>query len=61
MMVAEGLERDAAIRTFVASRQPSGRFIDPENVTELILFLCGPAGRDITGAALPIDGGWMAS
>ena len=61
MMTAEGLQLDAAIRRFVASRQPSGRFIDPENIAALILFLCGPAGRDITRAALPIDGGWMAS
>jgi 3-hydroxybutyrate dehydrogenase len=61
MMATENLERDAAITRFAASRQPSGRFIAPENVAELILFLCGPTGRDITGAALPIDGGWMAS
>ena len=60
-MAAEGLERDAAIKQFAATRQPTGRFIDPENVADLILFLCGPAGHDITGAALPIDGGWMAS
>ena len=51
----------AAIKQFVAARQPTGRFIEPENIADLILFLCGPAGRDITGAALPIDGGWMAS
>jgi 3-hydroxybutyrate dehydrogenase len=61
MMAAEHLDRETAIRQFVASRQPTGRFIDPENVAALILFLCGPAGRDITGAALPVDGGWMAS
>ena len=60
MMAAEGLERETAIRQFVATRQPSGRFIDPENVAALILFLCGPAGRDITGSVMPIDGGWMA-
>jgi 3-hydroxybutyrate dehydrogenase len=61
LMAAENLEREAAIKQFAASRQPTGRFIDPENVADLILFLCGPAGRDITGATLPIDGGWMAS
>jgi 3-hydroxybutyrate dehydrogenase len=25
------------------------------------VFLCGPASRDITGAAIPIDGGWSVS
>jgi len=61
LMVAESLEREVAIRQFAAARQPTGRFINPEHIAELILFLCGPAGRDITGAALPIDGGWTAS
>ena len=61
LMAADGLQREAAIKQFVAARQPTGRFIEPANIADLILFLCGPAGRDITGAALPVDGGWMAS
>jgi 3-hydroxybutyrate dehydrogenase len=61
LMAAQGLQREAAIKQFVTARQPTGRFIEPENIADLILFLCGPAARDITGAALPIDGGWMAS
>ena len=53
-------------RRFVAAyaeafRQPAGRFVAAENVAELIVFLCGPAGRDITGSSLPIDAGWLAS
>jgi len=32
-----------------------------EDVAALILFLCGPESRDITGAALPIDSGWSIS
>jgi 3-hydroxybutyrate dehydrogenase len=35
--------------------------IAPENVAALIVFLCGPESADITGAVLPIDGGWSAS
>ena len=57
----EGLSRDDAVRSFMASRQPSGRFVAMEGVASLAAFLCGPAGRDITGAAIPIDGGWSAS
>jgi 3-hydroxybutyrate dehydrogenase len=46
---------------FLAGKQPTGRFVDPEVVGAMVAFLCGPAGRDITGAALPIDGGWSAT
>ncbi len=57
----EGLSRDDAVRSFMASRQPSGRFVAMEGVASLAAVQCGPAGRDITGAAIPIDGGWSAS
>ncbi len=60
-MAGEGMTRDDAVRAFMASRQPSGRFVAMEGVAALAAFLCGPAGRDITGAAIPIDGGWSAS
>ena len=57
----EGLSGDAAVQAFMASRQPSGRFVSMEAAAGLVAFLCGPDGRDITGAAIPIDGGWSAS
>lgn len=56
----EGLSRDDAVRSFMASRQPSGRFVAMDGVASLAAFLCGSAGRDITGTAIPIDGGWSA-
>lgn len=58
---AQGIEEAEAARRYLAERQPSGRFVAMENVGALVAFLCGPAGRDITGAALPIDGGWTAA
>jgi len=60
-MAQNGLSRDEATRAFLASRQPSGRFVSMESAAALVAFLCGPDARDITGAALPIDGGWSAS
>ncbi|MGQ3300305.1 3-hydroxybutyrate dehydrogenase [Reyranella sp.] len=60
-MATEGLERDAAVEKFMAGRQPSGRFVAMEGVAALAAFLCGPGAADITGAALPVDGGWSAS
>jgi 3-hydroxybutyrate dehydrogenase len=58
MAAAQGISREEAERQFLANKQPGGRFITAEDVAALILFLCGPESRDITGAALPIDGGW---
>ncbi len=60
-MAKSGLSREEAERAFLASRQPSRRFVAPGGVAALVALLCGPAGADITGAAIPIDGGWSAS
>jgi len=55
-----GLSRTEAERRFFAGKQPSGRFIAADHVAALMVFLCGPESADITGAVLPIDGGWSA-
>jgi len=60
MMQAEGLGREAAERKFLQVRQPTGRFIASEGVADLVVFLCGPGARDITGSTMPIDAGWTA-
>jgi 3-hydroxybutyrate dehydrogenase len=60
-MAKSGLSREEAERAFLASRQPSRRFVAPGGVAAMVALLCGPAGADITGAAIPIDGGWSAS
>jgi len=59
-MSAEGLSRADADKRFLGGKQPTGRFIGADNVAQLIAFLCRPEGADITGAVLPIDGGWSA-
>ncbi|MBL27513.1 MAG: beta-D-hydroxybutyrate dehydrogenase [Rhodospirillaceae bacterium] len=61
MAQAKGLSHEDAVRDYLSERQPSRRFIDPDHVAGLIVFLCSPAGADITGAALPVDGGWLAA
>ncbi|MDF0749577.1 3-hydroxybutyrate dehydrogenase [Marinobacter sp. 71-i] len=45
---------------YLATRNPTGRFVAAEGVGALIAFLCSPQAADITGASLPIDGGWLA-
>ena len=58
LMATESLSRIDAERRYLETRQPGGHFISAEHVAGMMVFLCGPEGRDITGAALPIDGGW---
>ncbi len=59
-LLASGLGAEEAERKFLVGKQPTGRFIDADDIAALIVFLCGPNGRDISGATLPIDGGWLA-
>lgn len=56
----EGLSADEAEERFLTGKQPSGRFVDPASVCDLMLLLCGPVGLDMNGAILPIEGGWLA-
>ena len=61
LMDESGFSRELATQHFLAGKQPTHRFIDPHHVAALFVFLCGPAGGDITGATLPVEGGWLSS
>jgi 3-hydroxybutyrate dehydrogenase len=52
-------EEEALTRAFLG-KMPTRRFIMPEEVGQLITYLCTDAARSITGAAIAIDGGWTA-
>ena len=57
----DGRTRAEAEAAFLHGKQPSGRFVAPESVAAVMLMLCGPAGLDMSGAVLAVDGGWSAS
>ena len=40
--------------------QPTRKFVGLEEIGALTVFLCSDGAASITGAALPIDGGWTA-
>jgi 3-hydroxybutyrate dehydrogenase len=48
-------------RDYLGERQPTRRFVAMEAVAAMVVFLCSAAANDITGATLPIDGGWSAA
>ncbi len=57
---AHGLPRERVVREIILAAQPTKRFVTVEEIAALAIFLCGDDARSITGAALPIDGGWTA-
>ena len=46
---------------FILSRIPAGRWGQPEDVTGLAVMLASPASDYITGATIPVDGGFLAN
>ncbi len=55
-----GLPREEVIEKVMLERQPSKQFVKVEEVAALAVFLCGEAAASMTGASLPVDGGWVA-
>ncbi len=60
LMESNSLQREAAVARFLERRQPAGRFVDPDKLGSIVVFLCTDAASDISGIALPVDIGWMA-
>jgi 3-hydroxybutyrate dehydrogenase len=56
----EGITIAEAERELLAEKQPSVRFTTGDQLGALAVFLCGESGANITGTALPVDGGWTA-
>jgi len=57
---AHGIPRDKVISDVLLENQPNKRFVEVDELSALAVFLCSECGRSMTGAALPIDGGWTA-
>ena len=57
---AQGIAVEQAREDLVREKQPMLDYTTPEKIGALAVFLCGEAASTITGAALSIDGGWVA-
>ena len=60
-MKARGLTREQVMHDVLLAGQPTKRFVTPEEVAALALFLCRDEAASITGANLSMDGGWTAA
>ncbi len=57
---AHGIPRDQVIREVLLAQQPNKRFATVDELGALSVFLASDAAASITGAAIPVDGGWTA-
>jgi len=55
-----GLSNDEAKRLLLGEKEPSMQFTTPEELGELAVFFCSPAGNNVRGVAWNMDGGWAA-
>jgi 3-hydroxybutyrate dehydrogenase len=55
-----GVSTEVAIDAMLAEKQPSHRLSSPAEIARLAVWLCAPEAHNITGTAIPIDGGWTA-
>ena len=55
-----GISVEAATEKLLIEKQPSKQFATPEQMGELAAFLASEAAAQITGVAIPVDGGWTA-
>lgn len=55
-----GGDRTKGIADLLSEKQPSRRLATPEDIGALAVFLCSKSAHNITGAAIPVDGGWTS-
>jgi 3-hydroxybutyrate dehydrogenase len=57
---ARGLTHEQVVRDVLLHAQPTRRFVTTEEIGALATFLCTGSAASITGAILPVEGGWTA-
>ncbi len=58
---ARGISEEAVIRDVMLAAQWTKKFVTVEQIAGTAVFLCSDAAENITGIALPVDGGWTAA
>lgn len=59
-MAARGMTREQVVNELLLAKQPTRKFVQPEEVAALAVFLCRDEAQNINGANYSIDGGWTA-
>ncbi len=59
-MKARNMTREQVIEQVMLVRQPTKRFVQPEDIGAQAVFLCRNEANNITGSNISMDGGWTA-
>ena len=59
-MKARGMSREEVIDQVLLAKQPTKKFVQPEDIGEMAVFLCRDSMANVNGANWSIDGGWTA-
>ncbi len=59
--LTQALQDDPSRSQPIMDRTPMKRWGRPEDIAGAVVFLCSPAAAFITGAILPVDGGYLIS
>ena len=59
--LTQALQDDEGRSQAILERTPLGRWGEPEDVAQAVVFLCSPAAAFITGTILPVDGGYLVA
>jgi 3-hydroxybutyrate dehydrogenase len=60
-MAARGMTREEVMNDVLLAKQPTKKFVQPEEVGAMAVFLASDAAANVTGANWSIDGGWTAA
>ena len=59
--LTQALQDDPGRSAAILARTPLGRWGKPDDIAGTAVFLCSPAASFITGAILPVDGGYLVA